>query len=449
MVPLDETHDPKARSFVAAANDAGCDFPIQNLPFGVFRRRGRAEAFRGGMAIGDAVLDLAALAATGVADRDAAAALQACAQPSLNAFMALGPRGWSKVRRTASQLLRDDTPQRARVESCLVPQSEAEHALPAAIGDYTDFYASVHHATTVGRMFRPDQPLMPNYKWVPIAYHGRASSIGVSPQSFVRPLGQRMPPGKDRPVVGPTQRLDYELELGVWIGVGNAQGEPIAIGDAESHVFGLTLLNDWSAREIQAWEYQPLGPFLAKNFATTVSPWIVTLDALAPYRLPFARPQGDPEPLPYLDAPDVRDHGAFDIELEVLLETAKMRADGMAPVSLSHSNYRHAYWTVAQLVAHHTMNGCNLQPGDVFGTGTQSGPSPEEAGSLLELTSGGKKPLALPNGETRGFLEDGDVVTLRAWCARDGAARIGFGAAVGEVRPARVRAARDTDAPRP
>jgi len=440
MARLDETHDPRIASFVASANDGSTDFPLQNLPFGVFRRRGSNEKFRGGIAIGDAVLDLRALVGSGLVDGAASTALQAAAASALNGFMALGPRAWSAVRHAAWALLRHDSPQRTRVEPCLVERAAVEHALPAAVGDYTDFYASIHHATSVGRMFRPDQPLMPNYKWVPIAYHGRASSIGVSPQRFARPVGQRLPPGKEQPVVGPTQRLDYELELGVWIGAGNPLGQPIPIGEAEDHVFGLTLLNDWSAREIQAWEYQPLGPFLAKNFATTVSPWLVTLDALAPYRLPFTRPAGDPAPLPYLDAPSVRAEGAFDVELEALLSTTRMREQGVAPVSLSRSNFRHAYWTVGQLVAHHTVNGCNLQPGDVFGTGTQSGPGPEEAGSLLELTSGGRQPLTLPNGETRGFLQDGDVVTLRAWCQRDGAARIGFGEAVGEVLAPRAHA---------
>jgi fumarylacetoacetase len=438
MPRLDDTHDPRIASFVASANDPASDFPLQNLPFGVFRRRDGNERFRGGIAIGDAVLDLRALADAGLVDGAAATALQAAAGSTLNGFMALGPRAWSAVRHAVWALLRHDSAERARVEPCLVAQAEVEHALPATIGDYTDFYASVHHATTVGRMFRPDQPLMPNYKWVPIAYHGRASSIGVSPQRFARPVGQRLPPGKDQPVVGPTQRLDYELELGVWIGVGNPLGQPIAIAEADDHVFGLSLLNDWSAREIQAWEYQPLGPFLAKNFATTVSPWLVTLEALAPYRLPFSRPADDPAPLPYLDGPSVRAEGALDIELEVLLSTRRMRDEGAGPVPLSRSNYRHSYWTVAQLVVHHTINGCNLQPGDVFGTGTQSGPAPEEAGSLLELTGGGKKRLTLPNGETRAFLEDGDAVTLRAWCQRAGAARVGFGEAVGEVLPARA-----------
>jgi fumarylacetoacetase len=433
---LNETHDVAVRSFVASANDAGTDFPLQNLPLGIVRRRGSGEPWRAAMAIGDQVLDLAALGRANLASGDTAQSLAAGSAPTLNALMALGAPAWSRLRRAAWRLLRHDSPERARVQQCLIPQAEIEHALPARIGDYTDFYASVHHATSVGRMFRPDQPLMPNYKWVPIAYHGRASSVGVSPQRFHRPIGQRLPPGADRPVVGPTQRLDYELELGVFIGVGNALGTRVTINAAESHVFGLCLLNDWSAREIQAWEYQPLGPFLAKNFATTISPWIVTLEALAPFRLPFSRPAGDPEPLPYLDSPGVRAHGAIDIQLEAQLETAKMRAAGQMPHTLSRSSYRHAYWTVAQLVAHHTINGCNLQPGDLLGTGTQSGPTPAEAGSLLELTSGGRRPLTLPDGETRAFLEDGDVVTLRAWCERDGAARIGFGTAVGEVLPA-------------
>jgi len=432
---LNETHDAAARSFVDSANDAASDFPLQNLPFGVVRRPNSSEPWRGAIAIGDEVVDLAALARAGIVTGDAAPALAACTGPTLNAFMALGAPAWSRLRRALWRLLRHDAPERGRTQQCLIARSDVEHALPAHVGDYTDFYASVHHATTVGRMFRPDQPLMPNYKWVPIAYHGRASSVGVSPQRFHRPIGQRLPPGAERPVVGPTQRLDYELELGVCVGGGNALGTRVPVSAAESHVFGLCLLNDWSAREIQAWEYQPLGPFLAKNFATTISPWIVTLEALAPYRLPFTRPSGDPEPLDYLDAPGVRAHGAIDIDMEVLLSTARMRAAGQPAHVLSRSNYRHAYWTVAQLVAHHTVNGCNLQPGDLLGTGTQSGPAAAEAGSLLELTAGGKRPITLPDGETRGFLEDGDVVTLRAWCEREGAARIGFGAAVGEVLP--------------
>ena len=322
-----------------------------------------------------------------------------------------------------------------KLRGCLVPQAQAEYAVPAEIGDYTDFFTSIHHATNVGKLFRPDNPLLPNYKWVPIGYHGRGSSIGVSGQSFPRPQGQKMPPGASEPVFGPSKRLDYELEIGIYIGVGNALGRPIPIAEAERHVFGLGLLNDWSARDIQAWEYQPLGPFLAKSFATTVSPWIVTLEALAPYRVEWTRPAADPQPLPYLDSPETRARGALDVQIETWLETAQMRAAGAAAARLSHSSMKHAYWTIGQMVAHHTVNGCNLQPGDLFGSGTLSGPTAGEEGSLLELSVGGKRAVALGNGETRTFLEDGDCVILRAWCERDGCARIGFGDCRGTVGP--------------
>ncbi|RZL90992.1 MAG: fumarylacetoacetase, partial [Variovorax sp.] len=299
------------------------------------------------------------------------------------------------------------------------------------------FYTGVHHATTVGKLFRPDQPLMPNYKWVPIGYHGRASSIGVSGQRFKRPQGQTRTPDAEAPALGPSKRLDYELELGFLIGQGNALGASIAVGEAEQHLFGITLLNDWSARDIQAWEYQPLGPFLAKNFATTLSPWIVTMEALAPFRAPFERPAGDPQPLPYLDAPSNRESGALDIHLEVWLQTAKMREAGEPTVRLTRANTTEAaYWTAAQLVAHHTVNGCNLQPGDLLGSGTLSGPNPDQAGSLLELTLGGKAPITLPNGERRTFLEDGDTLALRGYCEREGAVRIGLGEVSGTIEPA-------------
>ena len=366
----------------------------------------------------------------------AARAAVACAAPVLNAFMALGPASWSSLRHALSEALREGSSMEPRLRGCLTAQSHAEYALPAAIGDYTDFYTSIYHATTVGKLFRPDNPLLPNYKWVPIGYHGRASSIGVSGQQFQRPLGQTLPPGAEAPVLGPSTRLDYELELGIFIGAGNELGTRIPIHEAESHVFGLCLLNDWSARDIQGWEYQPLGPFLAKNFATTISPWIVTLEALAPYRVGWARPEADPQPLSYLDDPALRETGAIDVQLEALLETDKMRASGQPPHRLSHSSFRHSYWSVAQLIAHHTVNGCNLQAGDLLGSGTQSGPSPAEAGSLLELTSGGKQPLTLCNGEARTFLEDGDAVIMRGWCERVGSARIGFGEVLGRVLPA-------------
>jgi fumarylacetoacetase len=337
-----------------------------------------------------------------------------------------------------SRALREGSAAQAQLEKCLLPQTQAEYAVPAQIGDYTDFYTSIYHATSVGRLFRPDNPLLPNYKWVPIGYHGRGSSIGVSGQSFARPISQVMPAGAERPVVAPAKRLDYEVEIGVFIGTGNKVGTRIDINAAESHVFGLCLLNDWSARDVQAWEYQPLGPFLSKNFATTISPWIVTLEALAPYRVGWTRAAEDPQPLPYLTASNLQAEGAIDVQLETSLQTAKMREHGQAGVRLSQASFKHAYWTISQMVTHHTVNGCNLQSGDLLGSGTQSGPTPSEAGSMLELSIGGKQTIPLPNGETRTFLEDGDAVTIRGWCERDGAARIGFGEVVGTVLPAQA-----------
>ena len=308
-------------------------------------------------------------------------------------------------------------------------------ALPCHIGDYTDFYTSLHHATTVGRQFRPDNPLLPNYKWVPIGYHGRASSIVVSGQALHRPLGQTLAAGASVPTLGPSQRLDHELEIGALVGRANPLGQAVPMAQAESALFGLVLLNDWSARDIQAWEYQPLGPFLSKNFGTTVSPWVVTLEALAPFRRPFARPEGDPQPLHYLDSPANRAQGAIDVELQVWLQTARMRHEGHAGQCLMQSNFADAYWTLAQLVAHHTVGGCNLQPGDLLGSGTLSGPAPEQGGSLLELCAGGKRPFVLANGEERTFLQDGDTITLRGACRREGARRIGFGLCSGTILP--------------
>jgi fumarylacetoacetase len=437
MNSLDETHDPKLTSWIASANAPDVDFPIQNLPFGVFRRKsatssedGAVERFRIGVAIGESVLDLSAAARTSSAL--ATALRDALDDPdgaTLNAFMAKGPHAWTTLRHALSRALRAGSPDATALESCVVAQAEIEHALPAAIGDYTDFYASIHHATNIGKLFRPDNPLLPNYKWVPIGYHGRASTIGVSDVSFPRPHGQTMPPNATVPVVGPSKRLDYEFEVGIFIGVGN--DAPIPIADAASHVFGLCILNDWSARDIQAWEYQPLGPFLSKSFATTISPWIVTMDALAPFHAPWGRPDGDPQPLPYLDAPVVRESGALDVRLEASLATAK----SVVPMKLTSTTFRHSYWTVDQMVAHHTVNGCRLAPGDLFGSGTASGPTASEAGALIELVEGGKKPLTLPNGEIRTFLEDGDTVVLRAWCEASGARRIGFGECRGTVLP--------------
>jgi len=349
--------------------------------------------------------------------------------------MARGPADWQLVRASLSRALATGSPAEAPLTPCLIAQSALEFSLPCAIGDYTDFYTGIHHATTVGKLFRPDNPLLPNYQWVPIGYHGRASSIGVSGQTVRRPLGQTMPPGSTTPQFGPCKRLDYELELGLVVGTANALGEPVSMAVAESHLFGVVLLNDWSARDVQAWEYQPLGPFLAKNFATTVSPWIVTMAALAPFRAPFTRPEGDPQPLPYLDSAANRAAGAIDIALQVQLETAAMAsAGGATGPTLSTSRWPEAaYWTAAQLVTHHTVGGCNLQAGDLLGTGTLSGPTPDQAGSLLELSMGGKAPITLPNGEQRTFLADGDRVVLRGRCSAAGAVGIGFGECSGRI----------------
>ncbi|SNS99789.1 fumarylacetoacetate hydrolase [Noviherbaspirillum humi] len=433
---INETHDPALRSWVASANAEGADFTIQNLPFATFRRRGTTDSLRGGVAIGDQIVDLAALSAAGLLQGMAATAAKAGAGSTLNPLMALGAPAWSALRLALSRALRDGAAEQSRLQACLVPQADVEYGLPAQIGDYTDFYTSVHHATNIGKLFRPDNPLLPNYKWVPIGYHGRSSSIGISGQRFRRPLGQLKAPDAEGPVLAPSKRMDIELELGIFIGTGNAQGEPITMAEAETHVFGICLLNDWSARDIQAWEYQPLGPFLSKSFATTLSPWVVTMEALAPYRVAFSRPDGDPQPLPYLDSPANRERGALDIRLQVLLQSQRMRDAGQAPQKLIETSYRHAYWTVAQMVTHHTINGCNLQPGDLFGSGTLSGPTLDQAGALIELTQGGKQPITLANGEQRTFLEDGDTVVLRGWCEKPGAAHIGFGDCVGTLLPA-------------
>ncbi|WP_066261755.1 fumarylacetoacetase [Hydrogenophaga flava] len=436
---LNHTHDPAARSWLASANGPGSDFPIQNLPFGVFRRRGSTAAFRGGVAIGDQVIDLAAVSASGVLSDLAADAARAAAQPALNGLMAMGPAAWRALRHALFAALRHDADATlvSALHACLVPQSAVEHSVPTRIGDYTDFYTSIHHARNVGRVIRPDDPLTPNFQWIPIAYHGRASSVVISGTPFHRPHGQAMAPGASAPVYGPCRRLDYELEMGFYVGPGNALGQPIPIGEAEQHIFGMCLLNDWSARDHQFWEMAPLGPFLGKNFCTSVSPWIVTMEALAPYRVPFAHPADEPQPLPYLDSPANSAQGGVDVQLEVLLESAQHRAKGVAPDRLSATSLRHQYWTIAQMLTQHANNGCNLQPGDLLGTGTISGPTYEEAGAIVELSLGGTRAVALPaTGETRTFLEDGDTVVLRGWCEKTGAARIGFGRCEGTVLPA-------------
>lgn len=435
---MNETHDPTLRSWLESANLPGSDFPIQNLPFGVFRRAGEREVFRGGVAIGDQVIDLGQVHALRLFEGLAGAACAACDQPSLNAYLALGAASWSALRAALSRglsALGAGEGSRA-LATCLVPQRQVEHALPMQVGDYTDFYASLHHASRVGALFRPEQPLFPNYKWLPIAYHGRSSSLVVSDTPIRRPRGQSAPPAGAMPSVRPSARLDYEAELGIVIGPGNELGESVSIEQADEHVFGMCLLNDWSARDVQGWEYQPLGPFAGKNFATTLSPWLVSLEALLPFRTAFERDAGEPEPLPHLSSARDRSHGALDIVIETRIQTARMRAEAVPPERLARSSFRHAYWTLAQMVTHHTLNGCALRPGDVLGTGTLSGPKLEEAGCLLELSQGGKRAVSLANAETRMFLEDGDVLELAAHCEREGAVRIGFGVARGIVLPA-------------
>jgi fumarylacetoacetase len=427
----DATHDPALQSWVESAQ-GHADFPVQNLPFGVFSPAGAPR--RIGVAIGDMILDLAACAEAGLLP---AKVRQAAGEDSLNTLMALPTAQRSALRGVLSKLL-SDAHMRSAVQPHLHPASGCTLHLPARIGDYTDFYVGIHHANNVGRQFRPDNPLLPNYKYVPIGYHGRASSIRPSGVPVVRPAGQRKAPDADAPVFGPSARLDYELELGVWIGVGNELGSPIPIGDAAEHIAGFCLLNDWSARDFQAWEYQPLGPFLAKNFQSTISPWVVTPEALAPFRMAQApRPDGDPAPLPYLSDPDDFAHGALGVTLEVRLSTARMREQGLAPARLSTGPASNMYWTVQQIVTHHASNGCNLQPGDLLGTGTISAPVREGFGSLLELTVGGKEPVALPSGETRAFLEDGDEVSLRATASAPGRVSIGFGECRARILPAR------------
>ncbi|KZN42584.1 fumarylacetoacetase [Pseudoalteromonas luteoviolacea CPMOR-2] len=434
---INETHDINLKSWVASANQAGTDFPIQNLPFASFRRKGSNEEFRGGVAIGDQVLDLGAVAAANIFDGVAQEAAEAANAQALNEFMGLGKAHWSGLRLALSRALREGSEHQGTLEGALVAQGDVEYALPCHIGDYTDFYTSIYHATAVGSLFRPDNPLLPNYKWVPIGYHGRASSIDVSGQTFPRPKGQTKAPDAEAPSFGPCKRLDYELELGIYLGKGNELGDAISIEDAEDHVFGFCLFNDWSARDLQAWEYQPLGPFLAKNFASTVSPWIVTTEALAPYRTAWHRDENDPQPMSYLESAQNRESGSFDIQMDVLIETDKMRSENVAPSKVSESSFKHSYWTVAQMVTHHTVNGCNFLPGDMLGSGTQSGPEHEEAGSLLELSRGGKESITLSNGEERKFLEDGDKVIMRGWCEADGFNRIGFGSVEGTVLPAK------------
>lgn len=441
MSNIDHTHDRAAKSWVESANTPGHDFPLQNLPFSVFRRIESNEAFRGGVAIGDQIVDLAAVAQMGNLEGLAQEAASACAQPKLNAFFEMGPPAWRALRHALFALLHQDAAAGSgagtlSVRDVLVPQAESEYGIPASIGDYTDFYTSIHHARTISKLFTLEGNLPPNFQWIPTAYHGRASSIGVSGQEVRRPHGQVIFPGETAPRFVPCERLDYELELGIFIGTGNELGDRVEMARAESHLFGICLLNDWSARDIQAWEISPLGPFQAKNFATTISPWVVTMDALAPYRLPWIRPAENPQPLSYLTCPSNSEQGAIDIELEVVIETAQMRKIGAQASPLSRTNFKHQYWSVAQMLTHHAASGCNLRSGDLLGSGTISGPLIEEAGAMIELGLAGQKPIALNNGEIRSFLNDGDAIIFTAWCEKPGYARIGFGKNHGRILPA-------------
>jgi fumarylacetoacetase len=440
---IDETHDPNLQSWVESANDPASDFPIQNLPFGIFRRHGKDSAGKIGVAIGDRVLDLAGLREEGLAGSDArfgGSARLESDRASLNGLMAFNSQPRRVFRHHLHGLLRHDASSSVReaVSPHLLPHDQVEMLLPANVGDYTDFYASIFHAANVGKLFRPDNPLLPNYKYIPIGYHGRASSLVVTETPIRRPHGQTRDGNAD-PNFGPTKALDYELEVGLFASQGNALGSRIPIGDAEDYMFGICLVNDWSARDIQAWEYQPLGPFLGKSFGTSVSPWVVTMEALAPFRTnAFPRPAGDPVPLPYLFAADDQQYGGLDLKLEVSLQSAKMCEAGIAPAILSRSNFRDLYWTMAQMLAHHTSNGCNLRSGDLLASGTVSGPDEGSRGCLLELTSRGQNPITLANGEQRKFLEDGDEIILRGFCDGNGFRRIGLGQCKGRILPAVV-----------
>jgi fumarylacetoacetase len=436
---LDETHDSKGQSWVESANVAGSDFPIQNLPFGVFRRRDAGAEAGVGIAIGDRIIDVAGMRNEGLfAEERVLLAANACASDSLNSLMTLGAGPRRALRRRLHAILRQDASASDRQAAArhLVAQSDVDMLLPAVVGDYTDFYASIFHATNVGKLFRPDNPLLPNYKYIPIGYHGRASSLVPTGTLVRRPCGQTRE-GDAAPKFGPTKALDYELELGFFVGTGNPRGETIPISEAEEHIFGVCLVNDWSARDIQAWEYQPLGPFLAKSFATSLSPWVVTMEALAPFRTAaFVRGEGDPVPLPYLFGESDQEHGGLDLWLEVSLLSVRMRESGIAPVVLGRSNFRDMYWTMAQMLTHHASNGCNLRAGDLLASGTVSGADKTARGCLLELTSRGKDPVSLPTGEQRKFLEDGDEIILRGFCERDGFRRIGLGSCRGTILPA-------------
>ena len=434
---MNQTHDPALTSWVAAANAEDSDFRIQNLPFGVYSRKGQTNR-RVGVAIGDQIVDIRECTGANLWSGEALDVANLCEAETLNAVMQAPRESLSKFRARLSELLVGDPAESSGIRpipaNALVPMSDAELHLPAQIGDYTDFYASIYHATNVGKLFRPDNPLLPNYKHVPIGYHGRASSIVLSGSEVARPRGQTVSAGTTTPTFGASQMLDYEAEVGFLVGKGNALGDTIRIEEAEDHLFGVCLVNDWSARDIQSWEYQPLGPFLAKNFATTMSPWIVTWEALEPYRTPaFFRPPGDPAPLPYLTSDQNKSEGGLDLTIEVYIRSMLMREGHMRATRLSSASLADMYWTPAQMLTHHASNGCNLRPGDLLASGTVSGPDRGTQGCMLELTRRGAEPVVLPTGEERKFLHDGDEITMRAYLSREGAARIGLGECSGLI----------------
>ena len=435
MRSINHTHDPNLRSWVETANSRDAAFPIQNLPLGVFRRGGTTNAARVGVAIGDQILDLQRCRELGLLNALPDDLADAVSSSSLKPLMASGAHGVATLRQHVSEILHADTP--LADATVITPMADTEMQLPVEVGDYSDFYASIFHAKNVGRLFRPDNPLLPNYMHVPIGYHGRTSSIGVSGTPVRRPLGQTKPHDLDHPRFEASRQLDYELEVGIFVGKGNALGRPVSIDDAEDHVFGLCLLNDWSARDIQAWESQPLGPFLAKSFATSISPWLVTMDALAPFRCPaFTRRPETPRPLQHLSSERNERAGGIAITLDVLLRSAEMRRYAMDPVRVSRGSFQDMFWTVAQMITHQASNGCNQRPGDLLGSGTVSGPDKGSEGCLLEMTQRGTRPLELPTGEQRSFLADGDEVVLRGYCEREGYTRIGLGECVGIILPA-------------
>ena len=435
---INETHDPKLSSWVDSANAATTDFPIQNLPLGVFRKKGETGSGTVGIAIGDSILDVSAVQTAGLLSGNADKAARQCNGSSLNNLMALGRDYWSALRVQISRLLSTNTAQgrkaRASAKKILVPMAQADMLKPVMIGDYTDFTASIYHATNAGQVLNSDSALVPNYKYVPIAYHGRCSSIILSGTNFHRPNGQTKSSTDPAPTFGPSKRFDYELELGFYIGQPNVLGQPIPVDQAEAYLFGVCLVNDWSARDIQGWEMQPLGPFVSKSTATSISAWVVTLEALAPFHRPaFERTAGDPVPFPHLYSEHDQKNGALDVQLSIDFSSTQMRTQNIAPARISNSSTKHLYWTPSQLLAHHTSAGCNMNVGDLFASGTVSGPTNDARGCMLEMTWGGRDPYTLPSGEQRRFIEDGDEVILGGYCEHDGFRRIGLGECRGIV----------------